>query len=194
MNVGIYIYDQAEVLDFAGPFEVFSTASRVADGEAPFNAFLVAENEGPVVARAGFKVAPHCTFKNHPSFDVLIIVGGVHTGELAKPNVMEWIASQAAKATVVATVCTGIFLLAKACPQLTGKVTTHWEDIDDLRSMFSHLDVVEGVRWVDEGKVVSSGGISSGIDMCLHLVAKLHSTDLADKTARQMEYVWTKSK
>lgn len=193
MNIGIYIYNQAEVLDFAGPFEVFATASRVSSGENPFTVFLIAENNEPVVARAGFQVVPHYTINDHPPLDVLMIAGGVHTGEMTKPNVMEWISVQAAAAGIVATVCTGVFLLAEACQDLSGKVTTHWEDANDLRKMFGRLEVAEGVRWVDDGKVVSSGGISAGIDMCLYLVARLHSLELADKTARQMEYFWVKN-
>ncbi|MGM0834035.1 DJ-1/PfpI family protein [Halomonas qinghailakensis] len=190
MNIGIYIYDQAEVLDFSGPFEVFTTASRVSDEDAPFSVFLIAEKDGPVTARAGYQVLPNATIDNHPPIDVLIIVGGVHTGEMANEKVKVWIADQAAIVQQVATVCTGIFLFANAQPGLKGRVTTHWDDQGDLRTQFPQLDVVEDVRWVDDGGVISSGGISAGIDMCLHLVAKLHSTELAEKTARQMEYRW----
>lgn len=193
MNIGIYIYDHAEVLDFSGPFEVFSTASRVSGGENPFSVFLIAETEGPVSARAGYRVLPDYTIGDHPHLDVLIISGGVHTLEMNKLSVQEWIKDQFAKVNLIATVCTGVFLLASAEPSMLGKVTTHWEDQAELRSKFPYLEVVEGVRWVDEGKVISSGGISAGIDMCLYLVSKLHSIELADKTARQMEYFWVKN-
>lgn len=192
MNIGIYIYDQAEVLDFSGPFEVFTTASRVSDEDAPFSVFLIAEKDGPVTARAGYQVLPNATIDNHPPIDVLIIVGGVHMGEMANEKVKAWIADQAAIVQQVATVCTGIFLVANAQPSLKGRVTTHWDDQRDLRTQFPQLDVVEDVRWVDDGGVISSGGISAGIDMCLHLVAKLRSTELAEKTARQMEYRWNR--
>ena len=94
MNIGIYIYDQAEVLDFSGPFEVFSTASRVCNDENPFNAFLIGETGDPVIARAGYKVIPNFGFHDHPSIDILIVVGGVHNAELDKPRVIEWIARQ----------------------------------------------------------------------------------------------------
>lgn len=192
MNIGIYIYDQAEVLDFSGPFEVFTTASRVSDEDAPFSVFLIAEKDGPITARAGYQVLPNATIDNHPPIDVLIIVGGVHTGEMANEKVQAWIADQAAIVQQVATVCTGIFLVANAQPSLKGRVTTHWDDQRDLQAQFPQLDVVEDVRWVDDGGVISSGGISAGIDMCLHLVAKLRSTELAEKTARQMEYRWNR--
>jgi len=193
VNVGIYIYDQAEVLDFSGPFEVFSTASRVCNGDNPFDVFLISETGNAVIARAGYKVLPSYGFNNHPEIDLLIIAGGVHINEMDKPQVIEWIYQQSQNASVVASVCTGAFLLAKAKVLIEHKVTTHWEDIADLRSMFPQLDVVENVRWVDEGMIITSGGISAGIDMSLYLVSKLHSNDLAEKTARQMDFAWAKN-
>jgi transcriptional regulator GlxA family with amidase domain len=193
LNVGIYIYDNAEVLDFSGPFEVFATASRLADPANIFNVFLVAEKMLPVIARGSYSINPHFNISNHPKIDVLIVVGGVHTEELGKPVVINWISSVAKSAQLVASVCTGAFLLA-AAKILTGhKVTTHWEDIDDLQNSYSSLTVVDSQRWVDEGKVVTSGGISAGIDMSLHLVSRLVSLELAEKTARQMEFRWRKN-
>lgn len=193
MNIGIYIYNQAEVLDFSGPFEVFSTASRVCEIDEPFNVFLISETGEAITARGGYKVIPDHGFHQHPKVDVLIVVGGVHTDEMDKPSVIDWISQQAKKSSIVASVCTGAFLLAKANVLQTQTVTTHWEDISDLRRMFPKLDVIEGVRWVDEGELVTSGGISAGIDMSLHLVSKLYGENLAEKTARQMEFSWTKN-
>ncbi|WP_226661163.1 DJ-1/PfpI family protein [Microbulbifer aggregans] len=193
MNVGIYIYENAEVLDFSGPFEVFSTANRLASDGEPFNVFLVAENSTPVAARGGFSVNPHYDFSRHPDIDVLIVVGGVHTGELDKPEVIQWVAATSEKADTVASVCTGAFILAEAGLLSGLKVTTHWEDIPDLRRSHPDLTVVESVRWVDEGKFITSGGISAGIDMSLHLVSRLLGSELANSTARQMEFAWRKN-
>ncbi|MEM8862010.1 MAG: DJ-1/PfpI family protein [Chloroflexota bacterium] len=193
MNVGIYVYEQAEVLDFSGPFEVFATASRLSGESGTFNVFLVGESDAPIDARGGYKVLPNFGFSNHPVIDVLIVVGGVHIHEMQKAPVIEWIAQQAGKASLVASVCTGAFLLAQAGVITSHKVTTHWEDIDDLRRLFPSLDVVEGVRWVDEGDLVTSGGISAGIDMSLHIVEKLTDQTLAVRTAKQMEFAWTKN-
>ena len=190
LNVGIYIYDHAEVLDFSGPFEVFSTASRVCDAATPFNVFLVGETGNVVSARAGYQVIPDYGFHNHPFIDVLIVVGGVHFDEMEKVSVIDWLVQHAAQASLVASVCTGAFLLAEAKVVETNTVTTHWEDIPDLKCHFPALQVVDGVRWVDEGYIVTSGGISAGIDMCLHLVSKLHSLALAEQTARQMDFAW----
>lgn len=193
MNVGIYIYNKAEVLDFSGPFEVFSTASRVCPSGNPFNVFLVSETGQTVTARAGYSVNPSFGFHNHPDMDILIVVGGVHTEELTKTAVLDWIAAQAQKVQLVASVCTGAFLLAEAKVLTTENVTTHWEDIPDLRAQYPNLIVHASQRWVDEGDLVTSGGISAGIDMSLHLVSKLYSLELAEKTARQMEFDWTQN-
>ncbi len=193
MNIGIYIYNQAEVLDFSGPFEVFSTASRLCKTGDPFNVFLISQSCEMVTARAGYQVMPDYGFHNHPEIDVLIIVGGVHNDEMNKPDVLEWIASQAKKVKMLASVCTGVFLLAKSQAIQDAKVTTHWQDIPDLKTMFPNLKVIEGVRWVDEGKLITSGGISAGIDMSLHLVEKLFDVALAETTAKQMEFSWTKN-
>jgi len=191
MNIGIYIYDEAEVLDFSGPFEVFSTAARVSGTPDIFNVFLVSETGDTVTARGHYKVVPHYAFSNHPTIDVLIIVGGVHTGELSKPQVLDWIKAQSNNAQLVASVCTGAFLLAEAKVLDKQKVTTHWEDIPDLRTAYPNLDVIENHRWVDVGNIITSGGISAGIDMSLYLVSKIHSQALAEQTARQMEFDWT---
>lgn len=197
MNIGIYIYDEAEVLDFAGPYEVFTTAARVKARQEPnaamlFNVFLIAEEEGLVHARANFNLSPHYTIRDHPNLDVLIVPGGVHVHELEKTSVVEWIAKISAQTQLTASVCTGVFLLAKAGVLQDKSCTTHWEDIPELRAMFPALDVKENVAWVDNGPVVTSAGISAGIEMALHLVEKLAGKELALKTARQMEYTWNK--
>jgi len=193
LNVGIYIYENAEVLDFSGPFEVFSTASRLSEPKDIYNVFLLAEGKNPVNARGGYKILPHYSITDNPNIDLLIVVGGIHTEELRKPSVINWISKTAKNAKTVASVCTGAFILAEAGLLSNLKVTTHWEDIDDLRKSFPDLTVVDSQRWVDEGKYITSGGISAGIDMSLHLVSKLTNFELAVKTARQMEYEWTKN-
>jgi len=191
INVGIYIYAEAEVLDFSGPFEVFSTASRVCQTHRAFNVFLVGESSEMVTARGGYRVIPSYGFSNHPPIHVLVVAGGVHTSELKKSNVIEWISAIANDASVVASVCTGAFLLAQAKILDDLNATTHWEDIGDLRNSYPNITVHEGKRWIDEGKVITSGGISAGIDMSLHLVGRLHNVELAERTARQMEFDWT---
>ncbi len=195
MNIGIYIYEEAEVLDFAGPYEVFTTAARVHERLEPksprlFEVFLVAEHPGLVTARAGFNVQSHCTIRNHPKIDVLIVPGGVHIREMEKPQLLAWLAELSPTTHLTASVCTGAFLLANAGLLEGQACTTHWEDIPDLRAMFPNLEVKEGVPWMDNGLIVTSAGISAGIEMSLHLVARLAGKDLALRTARQMQYSW----
>lgn len=193
--VAIYLFTDAEVLDFAGPYEVFTTASRVfkrsnPHAPEPFHVFTVARKAGNIRARAGLVVAPDYTFATCPPIDLLLIPGGVVTAELSTPVVTAWISRAATEAQVTASVCTGSFLLAQAGLLEAKPVTTHWEDIADLRAMFPRLTVLEECRWVDTGAVVTSAGISAGIDMSLHLVDRLAGRELAVNTARQMDFDW----
>jgi transcriptional regulator GlxA family with amidase domain len=195
MNIGIYSYDGVEVLDFTGPFEVFTTAARVSarlspGAEPTFHVFLVAEDRGMVKARGGLHVQPDYTIQQHPEIEVLIVPGGVHEPELDKPQVIKWIAIISKTTGLTASVCTGAFLLAGADLLQDRPCTTHWEDITDLRAKFPNLDVREGVPWVESGKVITSAGISAGIEMALHLVTRLAGKDLALRTAHQMLYRW----
>lgn len=196
-NVGIFLFSEIEVLDFAGPYEVFTTATRVLARQnssfAPaFNVFSVAETAAPVTSRPGLKFVPETQFDQHPLIDLLIIPGGVVAAEMEKAAVISWIKSTAAAATITASVCTGAFLLAQAGIVRSHKVTTHWEDIVELQNTFPALNVIEKARWVDEGALVTSAGISAGIDMSLHLVARLFGSALAERTALQMEYDWNR--
>jgi transcriptional regulator GlxA family with amidase domain len=198
INIGIYVYDDVEVLDFAGPYEVFTTASRMHlrsshDDRMLFNVFTIGRTLAPVRARAGLKVDPDYSITDHPVMDCLVIPGGVVSAELEKTDVIHWISSQAVPERVIAAVCTGAFLVAKT-GKLAGKqVTTHWEDINDLKEMFPSVDVLSTLRWVDEGGFVTSAGISAGIDMSLHMVERLHSRPLAERTALQLAFDWTEN-
>lgn len=197
-RVAIFVFNEMEVLDFAGPYEVFTTASRVhqrtrPSGPPPFSVCTIGRSLDPVRARAGLDVTPNQSFATHPAIDLLIVPGGVVSAELAKPEVIEWIAATAPETQITASVCTGAFLLAKA-GLLDGKtVTTHWEDLADLSRDFPGLSIQQGVRWVDQDRIVTSAGISAGIDMSLHLVERLVDRELAIATARQMEFDWTEN-
>ena len=199
MNVGIYVFDEVELLDMAGPYEVFTTASRLhartqAKESLPlFTVTAIASALNVVRARAGLGLSPDCTLRNHPRLDCAIIPGGVVDAELCNGELMTWIAQQAGTVRVLASVCTGTFLLAKAGVLGSHQVTTHWEDAAALRELWPQLSVCEGHRWVDSGAIVTSAGISAGIDMSLHLVARLHSRELAILTAKQLEFDWTQA-
>ncbi len=189
MNIGIYIYEKVEVLDFSGPFEVFSTASRI-HTDNPFSVSLISQHGKAVAARGGFSVNPHFSFGNCPDPDVLVVPGGIHTGEMEKDDVLKWISSVSERTDITASVCTGVFLLAAAGVVFDGEVVTHHEDMEDLKRLFPELQIVKGRRWIDRGKIITSGGISAGIDMSLHIVSKLAGREHALRTAMQMEYDW----
>jgi transcriptional regulator GlxA family with amidase domain len=193
LSVGILVFDAVEALDFAGPYEVFTTASRVAgkrtsDAGKLFEVACVSRDGQAIQARAGLRVLPEHSFASHPAFDLLIVPGGVVDAAMACPQTLDWVARTAAQAQITASVCTGAFLLAASGVLRSGDVTTHWEDVADLRARFPALTVLDGPRWIDQGARVTSAGISAGIDMCLHLVARLAGHELAQLTARQMDY------
>jgi transcriptional regulator GlxA family with amidase domain len=191
-TVAIYVFPKVEVLDFTGPYEVFTTATRIhrrrhPDSDPKFQVFTVAQTTDPVTARAGLKVIPDFAVDSAPRIDVLVVPGGVVDAELGDPAVISWVRDRSGQAAITASICTGAFILAKA-GLLKGKsATTHWEDTADLRSSFPDTTVVEGVRWVDEGSIISSAGIAAGIDMSLHLVSRLAGEPLAIDTARQLD-------
>ena len=193
INIGIYIYDNAEVLDFSGPFEVFTTAQRISK-KSLFTTYLINEVNQIVKARANYKVIPDHHINNHPDLDLLIVVGGDHSQEVNKPEVIEWISHQSKKVRIIASVCTGAFLLAKAGVITDQEVTTHWEDISDLQQQYPNLQVKREVRWVEQNNLITSGGISAGIDMSLYLVSQFSSLQLAEATAKQMEFNWRHNK
>jgi transcriptional regulator GlxA family with amidase domain len=195
-SVTILVFDEVEALDFAGPYEVFTTASRVWARSHPdtpplFQVQSVARDNTPVRARAGLRLLPDATFDTAPQADVLIVPGGVVDAPMACPHTLAWVIGQHQGSQITASVCTGAFVLAASCVLTHERVTTHWEDLADLQAHFPALQVVPDVRWVDNGHTVTSAGISAGIDMCLHLVGRLVGTELAQRTAHQMDYSWT---
>ena len=191
-SVAILAFDEMEALDFAGPFEVFTTAARVArrwGEESPFEVLSVSDAER-VRARAGLNIVVDRSLVDLNYADVVVVPGGLTAEVERDAAVMDWLAVVCPGAELVASVCTGVFLLAAAGVVTSEAVTTHWEDLDDLAARYPRLDVRRSDRWVDEGRLVTSAGISAGIDMSLHLVQRLASRELAEATARQMDYHW----
>lgn len=188
MNIGLFIYNDAEVLDFSGPFEVFSVAKRL--GLSHWNVYLISESSQPIRARGGMNVTAHYSIDNVPKLDVLCVVGGEHTATMQNTSVLAWLARVNASTTITCSICTGVFILAAAGVLQRETVTTHWQDLDELKKQFPYLGVVSNKRWVEDGKYVTSGGISAGIDMSLFLVSKLTDMPYAKTVARQMEYEW----
>lgn len=189
-HVAILIFPDVEVLDFCGPFEVFSVTNELNDRKL-FHIFTVAEQPGPLPARNGLKVVPDHTFADCPKPDILVVPGGFGTRPLLnRPEVINWIRARADTAEIAASVCTGSLLYAKAGVLDGQSATTHYLRHDLLRELAPGARVVEDRRFLDNGHVVTSAGISAGIDMSLHLVARLHGAGVAENTARYMEYHW----
>jgi transcriptional regulator GlxA family with amidase domain len=190
LRVSILVFDEVEVLDCCGPFEVFSVANRVLARRglpAGFEVCLVATTP-EVTARGGLVLRTHATLDAVPPADVLLVAGGVTDVVERDPAVLAHVAGS--PAAIIASVCTGAFVLAAAGVVTTQTVTTHAEDVDDLAVRWPAVRVVRGQRWVRDGHIYTSGGISAGIDLSLHLVGVLAGTDLARATADQMEYRW----
>jgi transcriptional regulator GlxA family with amidase domain len=189
-NVAILIFDQVEVLDFAGPFEVFGVAGR-ADDEAPFEVFVVAERAGPVTARNGLSINPRYTLAEAPPIDLLIVPGGFGTRrEMHNQPLIDWIGARAREAELVISVCTGSLLLARAGLLDGLEATTHHLALDLLRETAPQTMLRPGARFIDNGRILVSAGVSAGIDLALYVVARLLGKEAATETARRMEYDW----
>lgn len=187
----ILLFDNAEVLDFCGPIEVFSVANRFTDPPA-FNVVTVAEQSGPITTRGGLSVNPHHRLSDCPKTDILLLPGGQGTRkEMHKPVLIDWIKQVSANAELVLSVCTGALLLAKAELLDRLEATTHHGAIDLLRQIAPKTIVHADRRFVDNGRIVCSAGIAAGIDMSLHVVGRLLGQEVAEKTALQMEYPLT---
>jgi len=186
--LAILVFDDVEVMDFCGPFEVFSVAGRFT-GPPAFNVLTVAENAGPVVTRGGLSVNPRSRLADCPRPDLLLVPGGQGTRrEMHNPTLLDWIRARSQEAELVLSVCTGALLLAKAGLLDGLEATTHHGAIDLLRQVAPKTTVHSDLRFVDNGRVICSAGIAAGIDMSLHVVGRLLGREVADKTARQMEY------
>ena len=192
-TVGILIFPEVEVLDFCGPFEVFAitrSGDHLDDDDRLFDVYTIAENDHLVRCRGGLQVQPHFTIDNHPPLDILVVPGGAGADVIYAGNdrVLDWIAAQAAQIELTTSVCTGAKLLAKR-GLLDGKrATTHWGSVESLQRRHPEVDVVGDARFVDAGEVVTSAGVSAGIDMSLHVVSRLYGEKIAARTACIMEY------
>ena len=190
-NVAIFIFDEVEVLDFCGPFEVFSITGNQ-DESKPFNVYTVAEELRPVIARNNLSVNPQYSLRDCPPPDILLVPGGLGTrSEMNNITVVTWIKNCAQNTELVLSVCTGSLLLAKAGLLEGLTATTHHLALNDLKKVAPNTIIDENKRFVDNGNVIVSAGISAGIDMSLHVIARLLGREQAEKTARYMEYNWT---
>lgn len=187
-HAAILLFDEVEVLDFAGPFEVFSVCGRRSQLE-PFLVTTVSERGQSIRARNGLTVTPTHSFASCPPIDILLVPGGFGTRrEMRNPVVLEWAAKHGRSCELLLSVCTGALVLGSAGLLDGLAATTHHMAFPELRAAAPHTAILEEARIVDNGRVILSSGVSAGIDMALHVVARLHGDDLARETARYMEY------
>jgi transcriptional regulator GlxA family with amidase domain len=195
LQVGILVFDDVEVLDFAGPFEVFSRTrstpgveSRRSEDSAPFNVFTVAPRPGPIVAVGGLRIVPHFDFTDAPAIDIVVVPGGFGTRPLMEDvTVLDWLRRTAGSAQRVTSVCTGALLLAQAGVLAGRRATTHWSALDRLAGLDATITVDRGRRVVED-VVITSAGVSAGIDMAFAVVKALCGHEVAEETARYIEY------
>jgi transcriptional regulator GlxA family with amidase domain len=187
-TIGIALFDGAEELDWAGPWEVLAAWAEQWPDDG-VRVFTLARSKEPVTCAKGLRVLPDETWETAPPLDVLVYPGGRGTRrELADEAVLDWIRGLAAGGTVVASVCTGSLVLATA-GLLDGKsATTHWQSLELLPTLGRDIAVRPDDRFVDNGSVLTAAGVSAGIDMALHLVVRLHSAERAREVRRYIQY------
>ncbi len=194
-QVAILIFDEVEVLDFCGPFEVFGVAGARTLPEPPFQVYTVAERPGPVLARNGLSVNPAYTLADCPPPDLLLVPGGRGTRALMHNRaVTGWVAAQAARVELLLSVCTGALVLAQAGLLDGLAATTHFSALEELRAAAPRTTICPDARYVDNGRIILSAGVSAGIDMALYVVSRLLGPDAAAETARYIQYDYWQGK
>jgi transcriptional regulator GlxA family with amidase domain len=194
-NVAVMLFNNVEVLDFAGPFEVFSRArtvpgleSRWSEDSAPFTVFTVAKDASPVSAIGNLSVNPDYDFKSCPAIDILVVPGGLGARALLDDEqTLQWIKQVDQQTSLTTSVCTGSLVLAKAGLLEKRKATTHWGAYEALEQLDSSIAVDRESRFVDDG-IMTSAGVSAGIDLALHIVEQRCGAAVANDTAKYMDY------
>ncbi len=187
MNIGILIFDDVEVLDFCGPLETFSVINDVSD--IAVNVITIAKKKTIIKAKSNLNVEPNHDFSSHPTLDILIIPGGFGTRKLLNDEeTLKWIYMQHMDVKYLMSVCTGSLVLAKLGLLLEKKATTHHTCYHLLEEIDPTITIIKDQRFVDEGNILTSGGISAGIDLSFHMIEKIWDKDLSQQVANEMEY------
>ncbi|MFT5291982.1 MAG: transcriptional regulator GlxA family with amidase domain [Planctomycetota bacterium] len=189
-TIGILLFEGAEELDFVGPWEVFTATSMLREeaGESGDTVVTISQQEGPIPCAKGLRVLADHTLGNHPALDVVLIPGGMGTRrEVGNQVLLDWIAGVASTATWTTSVCTGSLLLHRSGVGKNKRLATH-RGAEDLLESFGDVTVVRNARWVRDGDVVSSQGVSAGIDMALWLVGQIHGVEQARRTQEYIQY------
>jgi len=196
--VGILIFDDVEILDVTGPFEVFAVTrlneKQRLQQSSPFKVYLISETKNQILAIGGLRLTPDVTISECPELDLLIIPGGWGTRKESKNKILlNWIGNQFTNDRLIASVCTGSSLLGKA-GLLDGRdATTHWRAFDFLQESAPKARVLKDVRFTLTEPIFTSAGISAGIDLALRIVSHFFGTEVGQATARHMEYPYPDS-
>ena len=200
-NVGILLFDNVDALDFIGPYEVFNMATfkdsdvnklflnKLSSEEKPFNVSTISAEGEEVVVHNGLKVLPDYSFKTAPSFDLVVVPGGPYKAikqVRSNKEIINWIANNNSK--MIVSVCTGALFLAEAGLLHGKKATTNRAALELLRSSFPEVEVVSGQKFVDQGEIITSAGVSAGINMAIHVVGKLLDEDASRRVASTIEF------
>jgi len=181
-KVAILVFEEVQIIDYTGPWEIF--------GQAGFEVFTVAKEEGMITSVFGLKIQPDYNLNNHPEPDILLIPGGQVFNTQNDPVIKEWLNRNAQKAEIVLSVCNGAFILAKAGLLNGLKATATRALVHGLANAAPNITIVEDTRFVDTGKIITSGGLSSGMDAALHVVSRVRGEEVAKNIARGLEYQW----
>jgi transcriptional regulator GlxA family with amidase domain len=190
-TVAILAFDDMEVLDFAGPYEVFNVAGELGDGD-PFSVFSVGVGDGPVTGRGGFTVLPTYSLADAPIPDLVVVPGGAGSRALMKDEqVLSWVRERAAEAELLMSVCTGALVLGAAGLLARRAATTHHDAYDELAAVSPTTKVIRGQRFVRSSEnILTSGGVSAGVDLALHVVQLLAGQETRDRAVAEMEWMW----
>ncbi|NIR48030.1 DJ-1/PfpI family protein [candidate division KSB1 bacterium] len=181
-KVAVLVFPGVQIIDFTGPWEVF--------GQAGFEVFTVAQESGPITTTFGMSLNPDYNFNNCPKPDFILVPGGNVLKTQSDPEVKTWLHQNTEEANMVLSVCNGAFILAKSGLLEGLKATTTRSLVDGLAAAAPNIEVVRDTRFVDNGKIITSGGLSAGIDAALHLVSKVYGRKRAERIARGLEYEW----
>lgn len=186
-TVAIFLFEDVEELDWAGPWEVLSAWAQFYPDE--IEVFTMAETDGPILCAKGMRVLPHHTLASAPDFDVLIYPGGQGTrAQLERDDIKEWLRKARENTEIMTSVCTGALVYGAAGLLDDRPATTHWASLDLLESLGNNIEVRREDRFVDDGDLITAAGVSAGIDMALHLVERLHSAERAREVRRYIQY------
>ena len=191
-NVAVFIFDDVEVLDFAGPFEVFNVTGEVIE-PAPFNTYTVALTEKPIKARGKLSINPHYSINNCPDPDIILLPGGYADHLMYDERLLNWIKRHADNLEKLLSVCTGAFYIANTGLLNGLSATTHHGAFPEFRTTFPDVMLIEDKRYVENGKIITAGGISAGIDMSLYVVEQLLGKEKLALTLKEMEWQWHSS-